>query len=961
MNPPEHFSSLFRIKSLLLVSPFSLFFNALWAQRAPASIALDIALDTLSKTLSGTEEIRLVNTADTALTEVFLHTWANAYRDRESDLTRVRLENRKSDLYFAPAQDRGYLKIEHFASRCPYSGATLANEQRDILRVQLSKPWRPGDTLELHFEIQVKIPNARFTGYGFSARGYRLKYWYLIPAVYRDGKWLTQTEKGFDDLYALPTDYELHIQIPKELLPASDLKSLSPGHFHSRAHKPFTLSLFPASAYHLYRIQRPSGKPISIRFDYGPPDSLKADTTKRILKRVVNFLENALGSYPFQDLLLTKKDYKSQRFYGLENIKIDLINREISLFKPTFRWEMSLFKQLAYRYLDEALFADRRQHNWLYAGLKTYLQMRYINAFYKAVKLTGNAENFKILWIRPLKLLHLTKLSLNDRYRLLYLYFARMGFDQAIDTPLDSLSSLNILAISAVKTALGLRFLNDYVGHDCINQAIKRFYTQNRQRNTSVLHFEKTLKAYTRKDLHWFFYDYLQTRQKIDYKLLKYRETNNTYRIRIKNKSTFSPPFKITAYRGDTLIKGHWYSGLKHRGSVYFPKGDYTRLALNDHYIVPEINNRNNFIQTRGLFKNKRKLQFKPFGDIEDPQYNQIFFLPEFEFNNYDKLILILSLHNQAILKKPFSYKLSPAFSTGTHSLSGRTSFSYDFFPAFGRFRRIRLGVEFKRLHYERNLPYTKLSPSLVFTLRKSYARSDRRQTLMLRHVYVNRKTDSHSSRQLHTYRRLNVFNLRYTYDDPKLLNSFRFTFDNQIGAEFVKVFAALRYQKYTDWHQQIGIRFFAGSFLYNNTREGFFDFGLDHVKDYLVDYSLLGRSEDSGVFYQQFVFGQGGFKSDLRRSANQWMVALNLDFQIWRAIGVYSDLGAFKNRYFKPEFAYDTGFKLRLIPDFLAFYFPLQSSQDFEPKRGDYLRRIRFTLTWNLQKAIQYIQRGFY
>lgn len=961
MTPPPRFQAAFPIERILPTGLLLLCFNALWAQQSPVSIALNVRLDTGSNTLSGTEEISLINTSETALKTVFLHAWANAYRDKNSDLTQAQLEHRKMDLYFAPRRDRGYIRIK--AAHCTPTCRKLAftRKHKDILQLTLLKAWRPGDTLKLAFDIKVKIPNARFTGYGFSSKGYRLKYWYLIPAVYRGGRWQLQTDKNLDDLYALPTDYRLQIQKPRGLTIASDLKPLGYNRFQAHAHKPFTLSLFPASHISTYRIPIPNAAPLTVQFDYSTHDSIADSTTSAILGRALGFLERQLGHYPFHNLLLTAKDYESQRFYGVEDIEIDLINRKLRLFKPAFGWEMNLFKQLAEKYLDEALFADRRRDHWLYNGIKTYLQLRYIERYYHDTKLTGNAADFKLLWIKPLKWLHLTRLSLDERYRLLYLYFARLGFDQPIKTPLDEMTNLNKLAISGVKTALGLRLLNDYIGGDKVDHLIKQFYNRYRQHEVSALDFERALRRQTHKDLRWFFDDYLQSRKKIDYKLIKYREKNGQYQIHIKNKSNFVAPLKISAYQGDSLIKQRWYSGIRHQGTVLFPKGDYTRLALNDRYIVPEINNRNNFIQTRGLFKNKRKLQFKPFGDIEDPQYNQVFFLPEFTFNNYDKVLIGLSLHNQAILKKPFNYKFKPMLSTGTGSLSGRINLSYDFFPADGWFQNIHLSAGLKYFHYDKGLPYTKITPTLVFNLRKKHPRSDLESQIILRHIYVDRKTDAHSTQLINTYKRLNVFNLRYNYDNPELPNGLRLRLDNQIGAQFGKVFTSIRYQRQISWQQRISLRLFAGSFLYNRSRGDFFNFGLDHIKDYLVDYSLLGRSERSGLFYQQFVMGQGGFKSSLKKSANQWMLALNADFQLWKIIGIYGDVSYFKNRHSKTEFAYDSGIKLEFIPDFIALYFPIQSSLGFEPGLKDYEQRIRFTLVIDLGRTIQYIRRGLY
>ena len=99
--------------------------------------------------------------------------------------------------------------------------------------------------------------------------------------------------------------------------------------------------------------------------------------------------------------------------------------------------------------------------------------------------------------------------------------------------------------------------------------------------------------------------------------------------------------------------------------------------------------------------------------------------------------------------------------------------------------------------------------------------------------------------------------------------------------------------------------------FLWNNTSEDsdFFSFALDRPTDYLFDLNYLGRSEASGLFSQQIIIAEGGFKSQLEPEfANQWMTTANVSTSIWRYIQAYGDIGLVKNKYDKAKFVYDSG-----------------------------------------------------
>ena len=58
----------------------------------------------------------------------------------------------------------------------------------------------------------------------------------------------------------------------------------------------------------------------------------------------------------------------------------------------------------------------------------------------------------------------------------------------------------------------------------------------------------------------------------------------------------------------------------------------------------------------------------------------------------------------------------------------------------------------------------------------------------------------------------------------------------------------------------------------------------------------ILGRSDETGIWSQQFVPAEGGFKSFFEESsANNYMISLNTSIGIWKWIEFYADLGALK------------------------------------------------------------------
>ena len=94
---------------------------------------------------------------------------------------------------------------------------------------------------------------------------------------------------------------------------------------------------------------------------------------------------------------------------------------------------------------------------------------------------------------------------------------------------------------------------------------------------------------------------------------------------------------------------------------------------------------------------------------------------------------------------------------------------------------------------------------------------------------------------------------------------------------------------------------------------------------------------------------------------ANQYIVSTNVDGHVWKWFNIYGDIGVYKNKYQTTQFIWDSGVKVKVIPDFLEIYFPVQSSLGFEPSFKDYGTRIRYTLIFDLNSVTNYFRRGWF
>ena len=132
--------------------------------------------------------------------------------------------------------------------------------------------------------------------------------------------------------------------------------------------------------------------------------------------------------------------------------------------------------------------------------------------------------------------------------------------------------------------------------------------------------------------------------------------------------------------------------------------------------------------------------------------------------------------------------------------------------------------------------------------------------------------------------------------------------------------------------------------------------------KDYLFRYNYFGRSENDGIFSQQTVMAEGGFKSIHNpSSANDYLLATNLTLGVWKWVEAYADLGLVKNRNTKAKSFFGSGIRLNMVPDYLEIFFPVYGSDGFAFDETPYEQKIRFILTLSSNKLFTLFSRKWF
>lgn len=937
-----------RIKLILLGLCFGLSSSGLGQTN---QLLITAEADPVGHYIDVSQEIVFYNTSTDTLDEIILLDWANSFSDKTSALGVRFAENFNNRFYFEKDKNRGRTQLQTMTDEADNS-LSYSRPEVDLVRVELPQPLSPGASQTLKLTYRIILPDDRFTRFGYDSRNnLKLRYWYMAPAVY-DGQWKAYSNKNLNDFYTTPFHVKVNFTAPANYKVISNLVTVTERNTTDLTTTVLTgdnrteVPLYVTRDFDFESVITDEFEVLTNLDDNKISPPLKALN----IDRIIQFLKKELGPYPLEKMIISREDYKLSPVYGLNQLP-DFI----SPFPDGFQYDIEQLKTITAKYLKNTLMLDPRKDHWLYGGIQVYLMMKYTDLYYPDMKIIGSLSN---LWV--IKWSHASDLEFNDQYELLYMNMVRNNLDQALTTSKDSLVKFNKNIASSYKAGVGFKFLEEYLDSDALAESIRSFYEQNLLKPTTSKAFADILEQRAALPVSWFFDEYVQTNVPIDFKIKRVRRMGDSLQVTVKNKTGVKVPVPLFGLDRDSIVYQTWIAPSDSTTRVTIPREGIRKLAVNYNRVVPEINNRNNYKNLKGLFN--KPLEFRLFLDVEDPKYNQSFVMPVFDFNVYDGLSIGPKLYNKTVLPKNWNYRIQPRYGLKSKQIVGSASVVYTDYIQNSSLFAMRYGLSGATSSYNEGLNFRRYTPFITFSFRDSdNLRSNMRQTISLRNINIDRDEDPNIPLETPNY---SVFNLQYTYSDNNLIDFYKGTFSYELSDQFSKISTTLEYRKLFLSNRQLNLRFFAGVFLFNDTPrdDNFFSFALDRPTDYLFDYDYYGRSDDAGIFSQQIIIAEGGFKSQLQPAfSDSWIATVNASTNIWKWIFAYGDAGVIHNRDRGTQAVFDSGIRLSLIPDYFEVFLPLYSSLGWEPSLGNYDQRIRFIVTLSPQTLFRLFTREWY
>ena len=906
---------------MMLISPINSFCQN------TNSYNIDATLSSEDKTLIINQVMKFKNTSNISIKEIVLEDWANSYVNN-----RTRLAKRISDEYsrsftFAKKKQRGSTLIKSIASDNIESWS-VSKKTSDIINVYLKKELKKGESIEIEINYIVKLPDSKFTGYGFdNNNNFYLKNWLIVFSNISKLNWSSQSNLNLNDQSLKKSSYKLKMSFDKsydlftnlsvnktEIL--IDKKNVYLSGYDINNVK---IDLLIDKTY--TNFQNFNNE---IETDIFKTSSLEEAEIK--IKRVNNFIKDYFNDKSDLKLLVPQSDYDSNPFYGLNQLP-----SFISPFSDEFLEEIVFLKSFIVNYLNQKLNLNRRESHWIYTGLEIFIINKYINDYYPKVRFIG-----KLSGISFLKNYEISKMNFNDLFLNYSEYVQRLNLHQSDDQSSEYLTRINHDIASPYHSGVGLIYIENLIGEKDFKNLIEKINTIYSREELNNLFL-----SYNNKDLSWFIEDYIGNRQSLDLRLRKI----NANEIKVEEKNNISIPYSIGYLKNDTLIQNIDFDEYT---KIKIPNFDFDYIIINPKVSLPELKKSNNWMYNKSNL-NLKPLKLKFIGDLENPRFKTLYLRPEVTYNLYDGISPGFNLLNKGLKNKLFNYELFTQYASKEETLVGSLNLRYQLNNELKDNFSTIFNLSYTSNHYKENLRYQVFSPSVRINFRDNKnLRSKVKKSLSLSLFSVNKDTNIQNNNLLDKY---SIYNLGYYYSDIGIIKYLKSSVNTEFSNNFGKINLVFDFRRLLKSNRQLQARIYLGKFFWNNDQFDNFNYNLGRSGGYLFLNNYLGRSESTGLLSQQFIMAGGGFKSFFKDpTTNNFMLASNLNIGIWKWIEGYLDMGMLKDTNEDFRYFYGTGLRLNLLPDFFELYFPISSSNGFELNDYRYKNKIRFIVSYNLE-----------
>lgn len=566
------------MKRNFIIFLFILFINLFaapdyWQQKV--SYHIDVKLDVTKKTLQGKEILQYWNNSPDTLNFVWLHLYPNAFKNEKTNYARESNDSfiSESNVLESMLEERGYININSIKYRSNELKTYLKEDDITEMKVILSEPLVPGDSLTFDIDFFVKIPK-RFQRLGYSGNHFEITQWYPKMVVYDKYGWHPDGYHATGEFYGEFGDFTVSFTIPKNMViggtgeriaPKKELlfidslanyseclDSMSPTERTkvlkkllkpkepSRDYKTVTFyqNNVHTCAYIIdpsYMVKREKYNGITYEVLVRPENYTRWRDVIEWSKDAIRYYSQWYGKYPYS--IITVAD---ANIAGMEYPTFSMVKGNWDGLLQN-RFELVVVHEIGHNWFYGILGSDEQNEPFMDEGFNQFSSdIRYPDEKY--------GKDYTIFNL-PDKLRFLTPTYKNLQYS----NFALMELlgknekmnKRAID--FDSFLTYNFYAYT--KGSKIIEMLKYTVGDSTFDAIMQQYYREYKFKHPHLEDFIKISEQTSGQKLNWFFEQYFETTKQCDYAIGKVEtaveENRNVTEVEIVKKDEIIMPLEI--------------------------------------------------------------------------------------------------------------------------------------------------------------------------------------------------------------------------------------------------------------------------------------------------------------------------------------------------------------------------------------------------------------------------------
>lgn len=475
------------------------------------------------KSVLGEEELTWINDSNKYISELQFHLYLNAFKNSRSTfmkesggVPRKLRSNRKN---------WGYIEIDKIQVKDgPDLTSTLEYIQPDddnkddqtVARVALPRPVPPKGKITLHIDFYSKLPRVVARS-GYHKDFYFVAQWFPKIGVLWEGEWNCHQYHANSEFFADFGVYRVEITVPEEFVVGATGKrieamrngdgTITYTHFQENVHD-FAWTACPDF--------------VEFRQNYSLEDP-PVDTEMILLihrshrnqrQRYLSALENAIefysqnyGPYPYPTITLVDPPLGGVDAGGMEYPTLFTSLASFWVPKGAYLTEMVTIHEFGHGYWYGIIGSNEFEEAWLDEGINSYSEIKAMKKYY--------GEDSSMVNIHGVKISDLVF------HRLRIIASSRM--DPILKNSWEYYSGATYGSNVYSKAAFMLLTLENYLGEDVMSGIMKTFYERWKFKHPASQDFIALTEEVSGHDLGWFFDQFLNSPDKLDYAIRRLR------------------------------------------------------------------------------------------------------------------------------------------------------------------------------------------------------------------------------------------------------------------------------------------------------------------------------------------------------------------------------------------------------------------------------------------------------